>query len=58
MNESAVTIRMTKAEAAILTAFATETGRTKTDILREAIRSLPTPLARPAKAAAKRQERS
>ena len=40
MNESAVTVRMTKAEAALLTRFATETGRTKTDILREAIRAL------------------
>jgi hypothetical protein len=49
------TIRMTNEEAAILTAFAERTGRTKTDIARELIRSLETRRARPAKAASKRR---
>jgi predicted DNA-binding protein len=42
MNNNAVTIRVTNAEAAIFTRFAERTGRTKTDIVRELIRSLET----------------
>jgi predicted DNA-binding protein len=50
MNNNAVTIRITDAEAALLTAIAEQTGRTKTEIVREFIRSLETQLARPTKA--------
>ncbi len=49
MNQNAVTIRVSNAEAATLAAYAKRTGLTKTAVLRECIRALEAPRARPAR---------
>lgn len=49
MNDRAITFRAPEAEAARLKAYATASGRTQSDILREFIRSLETRRARPAR---------
>jgi hypothetical protein len=46
-----INFNVTTAGDALLTAFAQQTGRTKTDVLREAVRALETRLARAPKAA-------
>jgi predicted DNA-binding protein len=48
MNEKTLTFRLPEGEFRLLTRYAAETGRTKTDVVREFIRSLE-PMAREAK---------